>query len=65
MAVTVVMGNEAADLDSLVSAIAYARLLEETRSPSSTVVVPFLNIPRRDLPLRTEAAYLFRYVDPR
>jgi hypothetical protein len=51
-------------LDSIVSSIAYARLLAATRSSGSTVILPLVNIPRKDWPLRTEAAYLFRYFTP-
>ncbi|MCF6334552.1 MAG: hypothetical protein L3J12_02285, partial [Spirochaetales bacterium] len=54
---TVVMGNEAADLDSMVSAVSYAwylYLLDNQLNP-----FPYINIPRADFKLRTEAVYLF------
>ena len=54
---TVVMGNEAADLDSMASAITYAWYLSLTRPESRTI--PLINIPRADFKLRTEAVYLF------
>ncbi len=53
----IVVGNEAADLDSIVSSIIYGylrSLLEPQR-----VVVSILNIPRADLNLRLDAVYLF------
>jgi len=56
-ALTLVMGNEAADLDSMASAVAYAWFL--TLQNSETTVLPLINIPRDDFKLRTEAVYLF------
>ncbi|KAH9931452.1 uncharacterized protein B0H18DRAFT_989417 [Fomitopsis serialis] len=51
---TVVMGNEAGDLDSLASAIAYAWYLsQEQQSPS----VALVQTPRGDLHLRAENAH--------
>ncbi|XP_037780034.1 exopolyphosphatase PRUNE1-like isoform X2 [Penaeus monodon] len=85
--VQVVMGNEACDLDSAVSAITYAFLLHSLRAEREDKesvgvvdkeavgvvdkeavgvvdkeavgvgVVPVLNIPRRDFPLRTEVTH--------
>jgi len=55
--VTIVMGNEAADLDSMASAVSYAwylHLLDPSGNP-----YPLINIPRADFKLRTEAVYLF------
>jgi len=53
--VTVVIGNEAADLDSMASSVAYAYYLHL----SGVNAVPVMNIPRNDFALRTEAVYLF------
>lgn len=63
----VVLGNEACDLDSAVSALVYAFLLhsllkeeeeqEAAEEGRTVVVVPVLNIPRRDYELRTEVTY--------
>lgn len=55
----VVLGNEAADLDSMVSAVAYARLLAEMAGPGERPTIPVINIPREDFVLRTEAVWLF------
>ena len=55
--VTIVMGNEAADLDSMASAVSYAWYLY--LSDSSQNPFPLINIPRADFKLRTEAVYLF------
>ena len=52
-----VMGNEAADLDSMASAIAYAYLM--TARDNSKTIVPFMPILRADFKLRTEAVYVF------
>nr|XP_053653270.1 exopolyphosphatase PRUNE1-like isoform X1 [Cherax quadricarinatus] len=53
----VVLGNEACDLDSAVSALVYAFLLYSLRKDSTEVVLPVLNIPRRDYPLKTEVVF--------
>ena len=55
--VTIVMGNEAADLDSMASAVTYAWYLYLT-DPSQNPF-PLINIPRADFKLRTEAVFLF------
>jgi len=52
---TIVIGNEAADLDSLASSVTYAYYL----SLSGENALPVMNIPRNDFALRTEAVYLF------
>ena len=52
---TIVIGNEAADLDSMASSVTYAYYL----SLSGENAVPVMNIPRNDFALRTEAVYLF------
>ena len=59
---TVVIGNEAADLDSMASSVAYAYYLAH----SGINAVPVMNIPRNDFALRTEAVFLFREanIDP-
>lgn len=59
----VVIGNEAADLDSMVSAIMYGFFAAACEPRERRVVVPVINIPRRDLILRTEATYLFGVLD--
>ncbi|KAJ1960667.1 Exopolyphosphatase [Dispira parvispora] len=55
-----VMGNESADLDSMISAITYAywRYLSNLNSNAqqgSTVVVPLIDIPQEDFRIRPEA----------
>ncbi|MBN3294065.1 PRUN1 Exopolyphosphatase, partial [Polypterus senegalus] len=50
----VVLGNEACDLDSMVSAIALACFLAKT---TRKTVIPVLNIPRSEFALRTENTY--------
>jgi exopolyphosphatase len=54
----VVIGNEAADLDSMVSSIAYGYLL--TQQDSRRPALPVVCIPRADFILRREAVYLFQ-----
>ncbi|KJZ77808.1 hypothetical protein HIM_02985 [Hirsutella minnesotensis 3608] len=56
---TLVVGNESADLDSLCSAIVYAYLRSHSQSSSSPsaaghIHVPLANLPRADLGLRPE-----------
>mmetsp|Transcript_42088 Transcript_42088/g.132621 ORF Transcript_42088/g.132621 Transcript_42088/m.132621 type:complete len:488 (-) Transcript_42088:82-1545(-) len=59
------MGNEAADLDSIVCAVAFALLcqvgLVESLAPlRSSLCLPVLNIPQQDFALRQDAELLFR-----
>ncbi|NWR59146.1 PRUN1 Exopolyphosphatase, partial [Bucorvus abyssinicus] len=58
--VHVVLGNEACDLDSTVSALALAYFLAKTSPAPKAAFVPVLNIPRADFALRTETAFLLR-----
>lgn len=57
--VWVVMGNEAADLDSMASAACLAWQLAGKNRQAGTVFLPFIPIPREDFRLRTEATFLF------
>lgn len=59
--VKVVLGNESCDLDSAVCALVYALVLRESLGPSvgTTMVLPVLNIPQSDLPLKTEVMFYF------
>lgn len=52
-----VMGNESADLDSMVSSLVYAFHLHLTLGKSA---VPVFNLLREDFSLRTDAEWLFR-----
>jgi exopolyphosphatase len=54
----VVMGNEAADLDSMASSIAYGLLCSLLSPP--VAALPVMPIPRADFILRTEAVYMFQ-----
>jgi len=51
----IVMGNEACDLDSAVSALVYAHFLSH-QNPTK-IVLPMLNILREELPLKTEVIH--------
>ncbi|XP_010882947.1 exopolyphosphatase PRUNE1 [Esox lucius] len=55
----VVLGNEACDVDSMVSAVAYAYFLSVTMVPGKTPL-PVMNIPRREFSLRTDNVFLLR-----
>jgi exopolyphosphatase len=58
--IVIIMGNEAADTDSLASSILLSHLLstsqtsESSKFPSSTSYVPLAQLPRADLKLRAE-----------
>jgi exopolyphosphatase len=56
----VVMGNESADLDSMISALMYAYWLHRSGPISYALIIPMMNIPRVDFKLRKDAVYLFR-----
>ena len=56
---TLVMGNEACDLDSIACSIAYSRLLAQNAA-ADAVVAPLLPIPREDLALRPDAEHALR-----
>uniref|UniRef100_UPI00398ED72A exopolyphosphatase PRUNE1 n=1 Tax=Pristiophorus japonicus TaxID=55135 RepID=UPI00398ED72A len=58
--VHVVLGNEACDLDSMISAIAFAYFLAKTSPEQKTAFVPVLNILRSDFPLRGECTFLLQ-----
>ncbi|KKA28998.1 hypothetical protein TD95_004142 [Thielaviopsis punctulata] len=58
---TLVVGNESADLDSLCSAVLYAYF--RTNAIPNTIHIPLSNLPRADLALRPEIAAVLRYAD--
>ncbi|KAI4757260.1 DHH phosphoesterase [Aureobasidium sp. EXF-3400] len=63
--VTLVIGNESADLDSITSSIVYAYLrsiTHSTRSPA-TLHIPLLNIPKADINLRPELLTLLPHAN--
>lgn len=56
--VHVVIGNEACDLDSTVSAITHAYHLSQDSDSDEAAIIPVLNIPADEVPLRTESTHL-------
>ncbi|CAG8504165.1 4644_t:CDS:2 [Scutellospora calospora] len=54
-----VLGNESADLDSIVSSTSYA-YLNAKFCPLDTVYLPIIQIPRSDFSLRPECDYVFK-----
>ncbi|XP_078525631.1 exopolyphosphatase PRUNE1 [Lissotriton helveticus] len=60
LGVHAVLGNEACDLDSMVSAITLAYFLAKTSSETNLAFIPVLNIPRSDYPLRSEGTFFLR-----
>ena len=63
--ITLVIGNESADLDSLTSSILYAylRSLSPPRGSFTPLCIPLLNIPTADISLRPEFKALFRHAN--
>uniref|UniRef100_A0A8B9VFH4 Prune homolog 2 with BCH domain n=1 Tax=Anas zonorhyncha TaxID=75864 RepID=A0A8B9VFH4_9AVES len=55
--VHVVLGNKSCDLDSLISALAYAYFLDKV-SPPDVLCLPVLNIPRKDFSYFTETRFI-------
>ncbi|XP_017562351.2 exopolyphosphatase PRUNE1 [Pygocentrus nattereri] len=55
----VVLGNEACDIDSMISALTFAYFLSKTLE-SGKAAVPILNIPRAEFPLRSDNVFLLR-----
>uniref|UniRef100_A0A8C2CAE1 Prune exopolyphosphatase n=1 Tax=Cyprinus carpio TaxID=7962 RepID=A0A8C2CAE1_CYPCA len=55
----VVMGNEACDMDSMVSAMTFAYFLSKSLD-CKRMPVPVLNIPRAEFPLRSDSTFLLR-----
>ncbi|KAJ9076545.1 Exopolyphosphatase [Entomophthora muscae] len=53
-----VMGNEAADLDSIVSSVSFA-ILKAHLNDSHSLTLPLINLPRDDINLRPEVLYVF------
>ncbi|KAL0962302.1 hypothetical protein UPYG_G00338310 [Umbra pygmaea] len=56
----VVLGNEACDLDSMVSSLAFAYFLYKTSGGLGKTVVPVLNIQRAEFPLRRDNILLLK-----
>ena len=55
----IVMGNESADLDSIVSASMYAYFLHHHSSRNDINIVPLINTRSSDIRLRPEVIFLF------
>ncbi|XP_069392869.1 exopolyphosphatase PRUNE1 [Paralichthys olivaceus] len=55
----IVLGNEACDVDSVVSALAYAYFLSKT-SPSEMLALPLMNIRQSELLLRSDVVFLLQ-----
>lgn len=63
--VTIVIGNESADLDSLTSSLLYAylRSLNPPQKAFTPLYIPLLNIPEADVRIRPEFAALFQHAN--
>ncbi|KAI8816451.1 uncharacterized protein EV422DRAFT_571634 [Fimicolochytrium jonesii] len=62
--ITIIIGNEAADLDSVVCAISLAYLRAQQKGKQNTVYVPLISILRADFPLRTECPFALHAASP-
>ncbi|KAI8969341.1 hypothetical protein BDF20DRAFT_826847 [Mycotypha africana] len=58
--VTIVTGNDAADLDSIISSLLFAYLSQQV--DDSTIYVPLVKVPKADLKLRPELEYVMEQV---
>ncbi|KAG0251285.1 Exopolyphosphatase [Mortierella polycephala] len=57
--IVVVTGNESADLDSIISAITTSFFLSHLQVlGGNPIIVPFINIPKSDLALRSDVLYI-------
>ncbi|KAF9295873.1 Exopolyphosphatase [Linnemannia elongata] len=56
--VIIVTGNESADLDSIVSALTTSFFLTNSHSYPGTIILPFINIPKIDLALRSDVEFV-------
>ncbi|KAF2448798.1 exopolyphosphatase-like protein [Karstenula rhodostoma CBS 690.94] len=63
--VTIVIGNESADLDSMTCSILYAyiRSMAPPRNAFSPIYIPITNIPKSDVQLRPEFLELFKHAN--
>ena len=57
----VCIGNDAGDLDTIVSALAYAEWMTATAAPDGPLFVPAVPFARADFALRRDALELFRH----
>ena len=60
--VTLVLGNEAADLDSVACAVSLAYALHEANDDASRAYVPVVCVPREDFSLRADARWLLESI---
>eukprot|EP00794_Sanderia_malayensis_P008648 gene8648-9579_t len=59
-----IIGNEAADLDSVVSSIVYAyHLFTKVKETDEKIFLPIINIPQDDFSLKTEVIKVFQTLD--
>jgi exopolyphosphatase len=65
--VRVVIGNEAADADSIISALVYAHHKRRHATANGSIIVPVVPVPRDELALRCDVVSLFKelHVDER
>ncbi|KAF8944005.1 Exopolyphosphatase [Haplosporangium gracile] len=56
--VIIVTGNESADMDSIVSALTTSFFLTNSHAYPEAIVLPFINIPKIDLTLRSDVEFV-------
>lgn len=60
--VHIILGNESADLDSIVSSITYAYFLHQTCISPDAIHLPLINMTRNEIHLRNDVLYLLKMV---
>ncbi|KAM6972860.1 LOW QUALITY PROTEIN: exopolyphosphatase PRUNE1-like [Aplochiton taeniatus] len=58
----VVLGNEACDVDSMVSSLAFAYFLSRGSGPGKHMPIPVMNIPRAEFSLRSDSIFLLKEI---
>eukprot|EP01083_Nonionella_stella_P165276 549453_1 len=61
--VTLILGNEACDIDSMVSSLLWSYHMQSQTKHSSVLYIPVFTIPKKELKLRKDALYLFQQID--
>jgi exopolyphosphatase len=58
--ITIILGNEASDLDSIASSLSYAYFQNKTKNH---LFIPVINIPSNEFKLRTETTWFFKKLE--
>jgi len=61
--ITLILGNEACDLDSQLSALLWAYYMQSQTTSPTSIFIPVFGIPAKELKLRKEAIHLYQATD--